>query len=286
MKKDICKICGFESDLLFTGRILNKYDISYFKCPHCEFIQTEKPYWIEEAYNSAIADMDTGYVSRNLIYKDFVSSFILQNKQFDADGRFLDYGGGYGLFVRLMRDKGYDFYREDLFCQNIFAKHFDIEDIVVNDSFEMLTCFEVFEHLVEPLSEIEKMLSFSKSIFFSTEMQPNKELKSLDDWWYFAPETGQHVALYTRKTLEFIAKKYQLNLYSNNTSIHLLTDKTLDDDCFNKKPNAKKSPYLIRIYRRLFGKKVNNNVNHLKERESYTWKDFQYIKSILNNKSI
>jgi len=277
--KSICKICNSENSLLFTERILNKYKISYYRCPHCEFIQTEEPYWIKEAYSSAIADMDTGYVSRNLMYKDFVSSFILQNEQFNANGHFLDYGGGYGVFVRLMRDKGFNFYREDIYCQNIFAKHFDIENIGVEHIFELLTCFEVFEHLVHPLTEIEKMLCFSKSIFFSTELQPKTELKSLDDWWYFAPESGQHIAFYTKKTLEFIAKKYYLNLYSDNKSTHIFTDKVLDSNCVKKIINTKKS-LCFRINQRIFNKQ------NITKRESYTWKDFLYIKSILNNKSL
>jgi len=33
----------------------------------------------------------------------------LMQQYFDADGAFLDYGGGYGLVVRLMRARRFDF---------------------------------------------------------------------------------------------------------------------------------------------------------------------------------
>jgi len=40
----------------------------------------------------------------------------------NPDGIFLDYAAGYGLFVRLMRDAGYNFRWSDLYCQNLFVR--------------------------------------------------------------------------------------------------------------------------------------------------------------------
>lgn len=70
-----------------------------------------------------------------------------------------------------------------------------------------------------------KLFAYSSSKLFSTELQPNTPPKKAEDWWYFTPETGQHISLYSYKSLEFIAKKYNLNLYSNNYNLHLFTDK-------------------------------------------------------------
>jgi hypothetical protein len=50
--------------------------------------------------------------------------------------------GGYGMFVRLMRDGGFDFHREDPLCDNLFAQGFDRQD---DGTFELVTAFEVFE---------------------------------------------------------------------------------------------------------------------------------------------
>ena len=80
--------------------------------------------------------------------------------------KFIDYGGGYGLFVRMMRDRGFDFYRQDIYCENLFAKHFDLSDLPGTSKFDMLTAFEVFEHLQDPISEIGKMLSYFDTILF------------------------------------------------------------------------------------------------------------------------
>ena len=70
---------------------------------------------------------------------------------FDPKAKFLDYGGGYGMLVRLMRNYGFDFYYFDKYCQNLFANGFDLKDSACS-RFELLTAFELFEHFSEPVS--------------------------------------------------------------------------------------------------------------------------------------
>ena len=75
------------------------------------------PIWLGEAYAEPINRSDTGYVWRNLWARDKMRECIEFN--LNPDGIFLDYAAGYGLFVRLMRDAGYDFRWSDLYCQNL-----------------------------------------------------------------------------------------------------------------------------------------------------------------------
>jgi hypothetical protein len=210
---------------LFGAKVLGKYDVRYFRCSHCCFIQTEEPYWLSESYEEAITDLDIGYVARNISLVEVVSTLIKVTA--DRHSKFLDYGGGYGLFVRMLRDKGFDFYRQDLHCKNIFSNHFDVTDLPTDTRFEMLTAFEVFEHLDNPMSEIEKMLSYADTLFFSTVLHPGASLTSAKDWWYFAPETGQHIAFYHRSTLEYIARKFECRLYSDGSGLHMFTKRKM-----------------------------------------------------------
>ena len=55
-----CKICGMSSLFFERAQVLRKYRVQYFRCQHCGFIQTEEPYWLEEAYTTAIAMQDVG----------------------------------------------------------------------------------------------------------------------------------------------------------------------------------------------------------------------------------
>jgi hypothetical protein len=124
-----------------------------------------------------------------------------------------------------MRDKGMRFYRYDPLCENIFAKSFDAV-LPGTERYVLATAFEVFEHLTDPLGEIQKMLHFAPSLFFSTILLPPDQPKP-QQWWYYGLDHGQHVSIYSRKPLEIIAEHFGLKLYSNGRSYHLLTDKSL-----------------------------------------------------------
>ena len=60
-----CKICDNNTNPIFKTKVLNKYDVEYFKCTQCSFIQTEKPYWLDESYSNAITQLDIGLANRN-----------------------------------------------------------------------------------------------------------------------------------------------------------------------------------------------------------------------------
>lgn len=217
-----CKICNHDSKKAFQANILNKYDVSYFACPNCGFIQTEEPYWLTEAYKESINFTDTGLVQRN-IFSAKISKSIIRHF-FNAQSTYADLAGGYGLFVRLMRDKGFDFLWNDLYTENLFARGFEFNKNQ-DSHIELITAFEAFEHFVNPVKELEFMFSVSKNIFFSTLLIPT----SIPDknWWYYGFDHGQHISFYSKKTLIKIAEKYKVYFYSNNKDFHLFTEKKL-----------------------------------------------------------
>ena len=224
-----CKVCGSSSLFFAKTQILQKYDVNYYQCSNCGFVQTESPYWLDEAYSEAIATSDVGLVYRNNMMADITAKLLFN--YFDHDAKFLDYGGGYGLFVRLMRDKGFDFYWKDKFCKNIFAKGFELEESD-KPNLLLITAFELFEHFIMPIEEIDEVVSLASNILFSTELLPDDSPKP-DKWWYYATHEGQHISIYTKESLNILAAKYNLKLYTNNKNLHLLSDdKTLPENIF------------------------------------------------------
>lgn len=217
-----CKICTQESNFIFKGNILSKYNIKYFYCNQCGFLQTEEPYWIDEAYNESITSSDTGYIERNIQLSQKL--IILLTLFFDKNAKYLDYAAGYGVFVRLMRDIGFDFYWDDKYTNNLFASGFEYKN---EERYEAVTTFESFEHFVNPIDEIEKLLKLSKNIIFTTELIP-KQIPNPQDWWYYGLDHGQHISFYSQKSFEFIANKYNLN-YSNCGGVHLFTEKKISN---------------------------------------------------------
>lgn len=222
-----CKICDSNTVSIFAANILNKYPVQYLQCENCNFVQPEDIFWLNEAYEDAITKQDIGLLYRNRIILPLLKSLI--KLFFNKKKNFIDYGAGYGVLVRTMRDYGYNMYRHDKYCINLFAEGFDhIDD---NNRFELLTAFEVFEHLVDPVNEVEKMLKLSDNIFFSTEVQPSKNITP-NNWWYVMPETGQHVALYSITSLKNLAERHNLNFYTNGKNLHLFTKKKINNFIF------------------------------------------------------
>lgn len=215
-----CKICTQQTRQIFQAQMLNKYDINYFYCEHCGFLQTEEPYWLDEAYGETINVSDTGYMQRNINLSQKLT--ILLTLFFNKNAKFLDYAGGYGVFTRLMRDVGFDFCWDDKYTANLFARGFEYD---TNDTIEAVTSFESFEHFVNPMDEIESLLKISKNIIFSTELLPHP-IPNPQDWWYYGLDHGQHISFYSEKTFELIANKYNLN-YINLGGLHLLTEKKI-----------------------------------------------------------
>jgi hypothetical protein len=256
-----CKICDNNTNSIFKSLVLNKYDVTYFKCTQCSFIQTESPYWIDESYSSAITQLDIGLIDRN--YELSKKTSLIIDIFFNNRSNFIDFAGGYGMFVRLMRDKGFNFYRQDKYCENIFAQHFDIIDTTIQ-RFELATAFEVFEHLANPMQQIDEILSYTDSILFSTVLQPSENINP-NNWWYVSPEIGQHIALYHYNSLKKIAQIKGLNLYSDGKYLHLLTKKKMNATLFKLLCHNK----IVNILSFLFGKKNNALVQQ----------DYQYLKN-------
>lgn len=219
MENIYCKICDSKASLAFRGNVLSKYDVKYFKCTSCGYLFTENPYWLDEAYKNPINISDTGIMMRNIYFSKIVS--VILYFCFDKSAKYLDYAGGYGIFTRLMRDIGFDFYWHDDFTKNLLARGFEKSE----SRYELLTAFEVFEHFANPIDEVKKMTELSDSILFSTVIIP-EEIPS-KDWWYYGFEHGQHISFYSEKTLKTIAEKFGMNFYPFK-NLFLMTKKKLN----------------------------------------------------------
>ena len=220
-KIDKCPVCNSHRDFSFGETVLNKYHVSYYSCASCGLLQTEEPYWLNESYNDPIAITDTGLVQRNISLASKLATALYFG--LDIKGRCLDIAGGYGMLVRLMRDFGFDFYWEDKYCSNIFAKGFEVTKS--ENGFEVITAFEVMEHIQDPVVFVKEAMETygTRTLIFSTRVY-DEGPPPARDWWYYSFETGQHISFYTNKTLKCIADKLGLNFFSAG-GLHFFTDK-------------------------------------------------------------
>ena len=126
--------------------------------------------------------------------------------------------GGDGLLSKELlknawNSKSFDpFYNDDI----------DIEAI---GKFNLITAFEVFEHVPNPndlMIQLCNLLDTRGGIVFSTLFSDNLiiEGKKLD-WAYASPRNG-HISLFSKKSISFLAIKFNLNFQSFSTITHIL----------------------------------------------------------------
>jgi hypothetical protein len=238
-----CKVCNEPSAFFAESDVLKKYRVQYFRCEQCGFIQTETPYWLQEAYSSAIARQDVGIMQRNLTNCEVTTAVI--NLLFPGFTKGVDFGGGHGMFVRLMRDRGFNFFWSDMHASNDYARGFEREQEI---GFDFLTSFEVLEHLVDPIRGLEEMMSLSENVFVSTCFVPEPAPR-LDDWWYYVPTTGQHVSFYTKESLHLLARRFGKHL-SSFGPYHLFTRKPQNRLFYHLANRVKFARIVNYVYRR------------------------------------
>lgn len=227
---EVCPICRGSRLESFKATVLGRYHATYALCENCGLLQALQPRWLEEAYQSAIADSDSGLVQRNLAISKRVASvlyFLL-----DPRAPYMDIGGGYGLLTRLMRDLGFDFYWSDPHCENIFARGFELPTNA--PSLAGLTAIEVMEHLQDPLTFVHDLFEVhaTRTLIFTTLLYDGQP-PDADAWWYYAFHTGQHVSFYQKRTLEEIALRLGVRAYSHGGYFHILTDRSIPEPWFH-----------------------------------------------------
>lgn len=215
-----CRCCNAPSAAVFSGMLLGRR-VAYFECSVCGYVQSEEPYWLDEAYKEAINVSDTGIVARNQSNAQIVLATLVALRK--LSGTVVDCAGGYGLLVRMLRDFGVDALWSDQYCQNLVARGFEHQ----GQKADLVTGFEVLEHYVSPMAELDRLLTVAPNILLSTEIMQHPTPKP-EEWWYYGQEHGQHIGFFRIKTLEHMAKSRGKYFISNGTSYHLISDEPVN----------------------------------------------------------
>ena len=210
-----CRLCDGATSPSFAGKILGKYAVGYWLCRQCGSLQTDQPHWLHEAYENLAPARDVGMVARTLQMAQLTSA-ILRIAGVGAETAGLDFGGGNGLFCRMMRDQGFNFFNDDKYAEPYYCVGFTRESRGLRQ-FDVLTSFEVFEHLPNPKAELGALLAFDPKLWIlSTQLHANQG----PDWRYLAPASGAHVFFYSEKALHDFADRHGL-LFLPGRHLHM-----------------------------------------------------------------
>jgi hypothetical protein len=195
---EACRLCGAPTTAIFTARLLSKYDVDYLECTACHSLQTQQPFWLDEAYAHNLGDMDCGAAQRNL---SSATASMIVAKLWGLHNA-VDHGGGDGLLCRLLRDYGLNCFVEDKYAAPTYAQGYAQPDFDVPD---VVFAFEVFEHFTDPDTEIGALFSRRPKVLFgSTQQYTNQRA----EWGYLSRHSGHHIFFYSNDALDVIGRKH------------------------------------------------------------------------------
>jgi hypothetical protein len=193
-----CRLCEGRLEPKFSLMALRKYEVRYFECDRCGSLQTEEPYWLDEAYGSNLSSLDTGAAQRNL--QNLAAAYVVSRLFGVRDA--IDFGGGDGLLCRLLRDYGVNCYVTDKYAAPTYGQGFSEPNFPAPS---LVLAFEVIEHFAAPAKDLAELFHSQPEVLLaSTEIYGRQHA----DWWYLACESGQHVFFYSEKAVKMIADRF------------------------------------------------------------------------------
>jgi len=161
-------------------------------------VQVINPFWLEEAHSTAISKFDTGLASRCISAANMIGTLLRLEGKKTANG--IDWAGGTGLLTRLLRDQGFKTQSHDKYAYPAHSLGFEATDEEAKSNVVFISAIECIEHLENPVEEIYEFAESKEYFFFTIEIiSPRTPDPSKMEWWYYMPDSGQHVTFPTLK---------------------------------------------------------------------------------------
>jgi hypothetical protein len=220
-----CRSCLGETVHFSKAKILNQ-TVDYLMCSNCSSVQVDSPNWINKVHKKAISNLDTGLVSRCISASKLIATLLFLEGRKLSTG--FDWGGGTGLLTRLLRDQGFRVRSYDKYANAEHAEGFEANLQEVCGVGTFISAIECFEHLENPIEAFKKVTREKDYFFFTTEVidtpPPNPAQLS---WWYFLPDTGQHITFVSKNGLKEFRKILGFQYSESLGSLHVFSRKKL-----------------------------------------------------------
>lgn len=196
--------------------------VYYALCPDCGFcFAPELSAWSLEQFESSI--YNDGYMGIDPDYLETrpranAANLISMFGHRAQAIRHLDYGGGNGLLVNILNEARWQSVSYDPFVD----RNLDISQL---GTFDLITAFEVFEHVPDIrslMSNLRSLLSPNGLVLFSTLLSDGHiHARQRLSWWYASPRNG-HISLFSKKSLEQLAGQNAVNIASFSAGFHVM----------------------------------------------------------------
>lgn len=235
--RPVCKICAHETvdagicdfnksgNDHFEGRRLfpePSQDVPHYRCVNCGFVFTDffdewtaedfKSRVYNDQYHLADPPFETDRPARLAAFLDELLNPL------GRDISLLDYGGGRGQMVRNLKAYGF----ESAVSYDPFYEENPVD--ISNRQFDVVTCFEVVEHIPDQHDFFKTLLSHVAPqgvCLFSTLLVPeDRSTQEMADWWYICPRNG-HLSFHTKDSLNLLIRQHGMSYTPLSNVMHL-----------------------------------------------------------------
>lgn len=236
------------SCLLCASSVLEKlapyHEVGLVKCNSCNFVFSERVPTMETLIDYYSNNYErTSYLSPITIkrYNELLDGF----EAFRKTGKILDVGAGYGFFLEVARDRGWEVHGTELteeaveHCRTKGITMFkgEFHDLDLDpEAYDVIVSIEVIEHINTPIQFVEtaKKVLRKDGLFYLTTPNFNSILRYRLKEQYNVIEYPNHLCYYTSKTLSKLFTEHgfePLNMKTTGLSLtRLRTSKDKDKD--------------------------------------------------------
>ncbi len=222
-----CLICNFQGT-----EILKRYEKDYLvKCKSCGFVFCEKKPSEQELINHYNGYPRNSYISPITIkrYNELLDDF----EPYRKTNNIIDIGCGDGCFLEVAKQRGWNVYGTeftDVAVQYCSEKGILMQKGVLNSSnyrsieFDVVTSFEVIEHINNPKSEVQSIKGILRNggLFYFTTPNFNSISRLILKEQWSAIEYPEHLSYYTSKTINhLLISNGFIKLKVETTGIHI-----------------------------------------------------------------
>jgi len=267
-----CLVCDTEKIIPLKG-----YEKYYLvKCENCGFVFTKlipTQEELDENYGSYERD---DYLSPVTVkrYNEILEKF----EKYRKTNRILDVGCGMGYFLEIAKDRGWEVYGTEYTDEAIeICKSKEIEvrkgkltaDLFDKESFDVITSFEVIEHINDPVDEIRisRELLRNGGIYYLTTPNFNSLLRYyLKGKYTYVLIIPDHLCYYTPKSLKYVLTKCGFKkkwIRTTGFSISNLKQKNITSASEIINPDSSDEKIRVSMERNVFMKIMKRSANSL-----------------------
>lgn len=160
---------------------------------------------------------------------DAKKKFKFVKPYLNEESKILDFGCGVGDFSGICKNNGYDVLGFDVsqYAAEYTSKTYGVvtkfgklsPDLFLPGTFNIITCFDVIEHIPDFLGALRVLNSWLKAegkVFITTPNIESWDARLLGKYWYGFTKLPQHLLYFSPKSLELALKKSEFK----ETTIH------------------------------------------------------------------